>query len=235
MPRPLLKISFILPVLNEASIIAARLQRLQVYRQHGHEIVVVDGGSDDNTPELAESLADTVESTATGRSRQMNRGAELASGDLLLFLHIDTMLPDSVDRLLDARVRAGERQWGWFDVRLSNLKISYRIIARAMNLRARITSVCTGDQAMFVTSELFQRVGGFPKLPLMEDVAMSKLLRRQTRPVCIDNFAITSSRRWENHGVLKTIVFMWQLRLLYFLGVSPKRLVKRYYRSGQNK
>ena len=234
MPRPLLKISFILPVLNEASIIAARLQRLQVYRQRGHEIVVVDGGGDDNTPELAESLADRVERSPIGRSQQMNRGAELASGNLLLFLHVDTSLPDSVDRLLDAAVRAGERQWGWFDVRLSNSNFSYRLIAKAMNLRARITSVCTGDQAMFVTSELFRQVGGFPELPLMEDVAMSKLLRRQARPVCIHNFAVTSSRRWENKGLFNTIVLMWQLRLLYFLGVSPTRLVKRYYPNSEN-
>jgi|TARA_B100000809_G_scaffold43740_1_gene38052 rSAM/selenodomain-associated transferase 2 len=226
-----LKISFILPVLNEAALIRAQLRGLQSYRVEGHEIVLVDGGSSDDTVENAAGLADQIEISAPGRSAQMNRGAELARGDLLLFLHIDTSLPEQADQLISAEMNAGNqrRQWGWFDIRLSNPGLAYRIIAAAMNLRARWSAVCTGDQALFVEVELFHLLGGFPAIPLMEDVAMSKLLRRAARPAPIKTAALASSRRWQQHGLVKTVLLMWWLRLQYFLGVSPRVLVKQYY------
>lgn len=238
-----LKISFILPVLNEAVMVVEQLQRLQPYRRLGHELVVVDGGSQDQTLSQASSLADIAVSSPAGRGRQMNRGAELASGEVLLFLHVDTVLPAAAASRIEAACGAGSVinsakktaddvagfRWGWFDVRLSNPAWSYRMIARSMNLRARMTSVCTGDQAMFVQRQLFDEVGGFPQLPLMEDVAMSKILRRVAKPRCIADAVETSSRRWEANGLFRTMLLMWQLRLLFFLGVSPSRLVKRYY------
>ena len=223
------KISFILPVLDEAELIVEQLCRLQVYRQKGHEVLVIDGGSADNTVELATALADVVETTSPGRSRQMNHGAGLAGGDVFLFLHIDTSLPEAADTLVLSALGSHQAAWGWFDIRLSSDRYSFRLIAWMMNLRARISSVCTGDQALFVTRKLFEEVGKFPALPLMEDVAISKKLRRLASPTAVAQAAVTSSRRWQQRGLLKTVLLMWKLRLLYFLGVSPSRLVAMYY------
>lgn len=222
-------------------LIKQQLQRLQGYRQNGHEVLLVDGGSNDDTVANAAGLVDRVEVWQAGRSSQMNRGAELAHGQLLLFLHVDTCLPEQADQLIASAINAApgsasssandssNRRWGWFNVRLSNPGFVYRIIAAAMNLRARISSVCTGDQAMFVSAGLFHELGGFPSIPLMEDVAMSKLLRRSAKPVLIKAAALSSSRRWEQHGLVRTVLLMWWLRLQYFLGVSPSTLVKKYY------
>lgn len=223
------KISFILPVLDEAELIVEQLRLLQAYRQKGHEVLVIDGGSSDSTAELATALADVVETTIPGRSRQMNHGAELADGDIFLFLHIDTSLPEAADKLILRALGNDQAAWGWFDVRLSSGRYPFRLIAWMMNVRAGISSVCTGDQALFVTRKLFEEVGAFPALPLMEDVAISKKLRRLASPVRIAQAAVTSSRRWEERGLFKTVLLMWKLRLLYFLGVSPTRLVTMYY------
>ena len=222
-----------MPILNEAALIRGQLRGLQGYRDQGHEVILIDGGSSDDSVENAAGLTDRIEISAPGRSAQMNRGAELARGDVLLFLHIDTSLPEQADQLIAAAMDAGvdkqRRQWGWFDIRLSNPGLAYRIIAAAMNRRARYSAVCTGDQALFVRAELFHRLGGFPAIPLMEDVAMSKLLRRAARPAIINTAAIASGRRWQEHGLVKTVLLMWWLRLQYFLGVSPGVLVKQYY------
>jgi rSAM/selenodomain-associated transferase 2/rSAM/selenodomain-associated transferase 1 len=230
--QPLLKVSFILPVLNEAHLIVNQLQRLQCYRDSGHEIIVVDGGSYDGTPGLATPLADLMLQTGPGRSLQMNAGANYANGNLLLFLHADTCLPGKVDKLLEQRIAQAKSPWGWFDIRLSNTAFVYRLIGRAMTLRSRLTGVCTGDQALFVDTELWGRVGGFAAVPLMEDVEISKRLRRHAKPLCISEQAVTSSRRWQDKGVFRTIFLMWWLRLLYFLGVNPDYLVKQYYPQG---
>ena len=224
-----MKLSLILPVLNESARIVQQLQRLQCLRERGHEILVIDGGSHNDTAELAAVHADRVETWTASRSGQMNRGAEIASGELLLFLHVDTVLPDHADQLIDSACQASQRQWGWFDVRLSNSSFPYRLISRMMNWRARLTSICTGDQAMFVAKDLFHRLGGYPAIPLMEDIAMSKSLRRTGKPICIGSFVVTSSRRWEQYGLLNTVLLMWRLRLLYLVGVSPARLAKQYY------
>lgn len=222
-------LSLVLPVRDEAALIRVQLDRLQGYRAAGHEIIVVDGGSTDGTAELTEGLVDRCEVGAAGRSLQMNQGAAQARGDVLLFLHADTQLPPNADELIAAALASGEGRWGWFDVRLSNPRLSYRLIAAFMNRRARLTSVCTGDQALFVDRALFQEIGGFPQLPLMEDIAISKRLRAKGRPVRPAGLATASSRRWEEKGLIKTVLLMWWLRLLYFVGVRPQRLLGMYY------
>lgn len=222
-----MQISFIIPVLNERGLLRQQLQCLQGYRDTGHEVILVDGGSKDGSASGISSLVDRVDIAAPGRAAQMNRGAELASGDILVFLHVDTELPESVDRLL---LEACERaQWGWFDVNLDASGWSLRLISTMMNWRSRITAVCTGDQALFVKRELFLRLGGFPSIALMEDIAFSKQLRRQSSPRAISVPVRTSARRWLSNGVLATILQMWFLRLRYFLGASPQSLAKLYY------
>jgi rSAM/selenodomain-associated transferase 2 len=224
-----MKISFIIPVLNEASLIDSQLARLQDLRTQGHEIIVVDGGSGDGGLEIVALQADVALLSAVGRAFQMNKGALKATGEVLLFLHLDTILPDDIVMLVES-VTAGEPLcWGWFDVRFSNPAFIFRVVAIAMNNRAALTKVCTGDQALFVSRELFDKVGGFTEIPLMEDVAISKKLRAVARPKRIRCSVETSSRRWEEKGVLRTILLMWKLRLLYFLGRSPNSLAEQYY------
>lgn len=222
-------ISVIVPVLNEAEQIAQRLERLQPLRHKGFELLVVDGGSHDGSAELARPLADEVLVTGRGRALQMNAGAGAAKCDWLVFLHLDTELSEAAEAALLAVARDSRINWGWFDVALDNPRWPFRVIAGCMNLRARLTRVCTGDQTLFVRRELFSLLGGFPAVPLMEDVAISKLLRKQAAPCVLGARVTTSSRRWENQGIVATVLLMWRLRLLYFLGVSPERLVQRYY------
>ena len=223
--------SLIVPVLDEAPEIQLRLTALQELRQQGHELIVVDGGSSDGTAALALPLADQVLTAPAGRARQMNAGAAVATGEWLLFLHLDTQLPAAAMALLSTGIPASGREWGWFDVRLGNTAWPYRVIAWHMNRRARLTRVCTGDQALFVRRSVFQELGCFPDLPLMEDVAFSKSLRRHGQPLVVSAPVTTSARRWEQHGLVSTVLLMWRLRLLYWLGVSPNRLVTYYYQS----
>jgi len=225
------KISFILPVLNEAAHITQQLSQLQVYRDQGHEVIVVDGGSSDGSGELAAELADAVLSSDSGRGRQMNRGAQAATGDILLFLHSDTRLPVAADQLVLKALAGGDGEWGWFAVRLSNTALPYRIISTFMNLRSRLTFVATGDQTLFISRALFEREGGYPDIELMEDVAICKQLRRKSTPNWVLQPVVTSSRRWEQNGLARTIGLMWWLRFLYFCGVSPAQLRKLYYPS----
>lgn len=222
-------ISFIIPVLNEAPYLQNRLLALQEVRRRGHELVLVDGGSQDGGRELARPLVDCLLQSVPGRSAQMNAGAERAQGEYLVFLHLDTQLPEAADQLILSAMQSSDTGWGWFRVRLENPGWPYRLIAWSMNLRSRLTRVCTGDQTLFVGRELFRQIGGFPQLPLMEDVAISKLLRRLGRPVIIAQPVTTSSRRWEKYGVVNTVLLMWRLRLMYFFGVSPQRLAQIYY------
>lgn len=222
-------ISFIIPVLNEAAQLQARLQALQVLRRRGHEVILVDGGSQDGGLTLARGLVDIVLESEPGRARQMNAGAARARGACLVFLHLDTSLPDAADQLVEEALLGGQRRWGWFRIRLENSRWPYRLIAWSMNQRARLTRVCTGDQTLFIDASLFRSLGGFPDLPLMEDVAFSKRLRRVQPPVIIARAVTSSSRRWEQQGVFRTILLMWRLRLLYFFGVSPQRLAQIYY------
>jgi rSAM/selenodomain-associated transferase 2 len=223
-------VTVIIPTLDEAANIAQALQRLQPLRARGHEVIVVDGGSTDATSDLAAPLADRVLRAPRGRARQMNEGARNARGDVLLFLHADTRLPDDADAtILEGLARSG-RAWGRFDVAIEGNHPLLRVISAAMNLRSRVSAVCTGDQAIFVERSRFEAVGGFPPIALMEDIALSKRLRRGSRPLCLRARAVTSGRRWEERGVWRTMALMWWLRLRYFLGASPERL-RRVYES----
>ncbi len=221
-------LSIIVPVLNEERSLAATLGALAPLRAGGTEVIVVDGGSDDGSRAVAAPLADRVLAAPRGRASQMNAGARAARGDVLLFLHADTRLPDgAAARVLDG-LAAGDRAWGRFDVRIAGAGALLRIVARGMNLRSRLTGVATGDQAIFVRRDAFEAAGGFPALALMEDVALSKRLRRASRPLCLRARAVTSSRRWERGGVVRTILLMWRLRLAYALGADPARLARDY-------
>jgi rSAM/selenodomain-associated transferase 2 len=222
------RLSIVVPVLNESAGIVAQLVALQPLRARGHELVVVDGGSDDDTPGLAAPFVDRVVASPAGRAKQMNAGAAVALGDALLFLHADTQLPPNADALVLAAL--DRRDWGRFDVRIEGRHPMLRVVAAAMNVRSRWTSVATGDQAIFCTREMFDRVGGFPSLPLMEDVALSKRLRRIGPPACLRERVVTSGRRWERHGVFRTIALMWRMRFAYFVGVDPARLARWYPR-----
>lgn len=221
------KISIIVPALNERACIVDTLTKLQGTRQRGHEVILVDGGSQDRTAEGAEPFVDRIYYSTAGRARQMNLGARHSSGEILLFLHADTHVPDGVDRLITDAMgsRAG---WGRFDVTLSGSHPMLRIVEAGMNLRSRLTGIATGDQGLFVTRDWFYSSGGFPEQPLMEDIALSRSLKRIAPPVCLENRLITSSRRWERNGVLLTVIKMWYLRAAYYFGVSAEKLVKQY-------
>jgi rSAM/selenodomain-associated transferase 2 len=217
------RLSIVVPTLNEAPGIRAALEELAPLRASGHEVIVVDGGSDDATVELASTLADRVLKSARGRALQMNAGARAARGDALVFLHADTRLPAHADELV---LRALEHSsWGRFDVRIESRHPLLKIVACAMNLRSRLTGIATGDQAIFVRRDAFP---GFPEIALMEDIAFSRLMKRRARPACLRERVRTSGRRWEARGVLRTIFLMWRLRLLYALGVAPQRLAREY-------
>ncbi|MDP2139352.1 MAG: TIGR04283 family arsenosugar biosynthesis glycosyltransferase [Gammaproteobacteria bacterium] len=222
------RISIIIPVLNEAAALRAHLPLLQPFRSAGHEVILVDGGSVDGSADLASGLVDVVVTSEPGRARQMNAGAEMANGEILLFLHIDTLLPEDALAQIQSALGKLSAMWGHFDVRLSGDKAVFRLIGFMMNLRSRVSGVATGDQGIFVRTAVFRRVGGFADIPLMEDVALSKTLRRIASPVCLRVRVITSSRRWEKHGVLRTVFLMWWLRLLYFVDVAPQSLHAMY-------
>ena len=223
-----MRISIIIPVLNEAALIVQTLSTLQPLRAEGHEVILVDGGSDDATVLLSEPWVDQIIRMSKGRSRQMNAGAKSARGEILLFLHTDTLLPEEADQLIINGMRRGGRKWGRFDVRLSGQHFSLRIIEWLMNWRSRITGIATGDQGIFVQRELFEKLGGFPNIKLMEDITLSKFLKRDGPPLCLWHRVITSSRRWEKNGIFRTVLLMWHLRLAYFLGSDPSRLAQIY-------
>ena len=220
-------LSVIVPTLNEGAQIRQTLAELQALREHGVEIIVVDGGSEDDTAEIARALADQVLCSDRGRARQLNAGAARARGDVLLFLHADTRLPESAL----AAVRAATNStwaWGRFDVRISGQSMMLPVIAWFINHRSRLSGIATGDQALFFTREMFYRLGRFPQQPLMEDVEISRRAKALCPPSCLCLRVSTSGRRWEKHGVWQTIWLMWKLRYLYWRGVSPSVLVRAY-------
>ena len=227
------ELSIIVPVLNEALLIEPALEKLQFLRNRGVEIIVVDGGSEDGTDRLARPFADTVisvdKSEQSHRAKQMNLGAMHATGRVLLFLHVDTQLPQQAYQQILSAIEL-PRVWGRFDINLSGQHFMFRIIETLMNLRSSLTGVATGDQGIFVAKDAFIKVNGFADIPLMEDVEISKKLRKLSFPVCLKQRATTSSRRWEKKGVVKTILQMWWLRALYFIGAHPRVLAKQYYR-----
>jgi rSAM/selenodomain-associated transferase 2 len=221
------RLSIIVPVLDEAGCIAASLDALAPLRARGHEVIVVDGGSRDNTLALSQARADIVLEAPRGRARQMNAGAARAHGNVLLFLHADTTLPAPADTAI-ARGVAGGALWGRFDVTIEGRSAMFPLIAALMNRRSRWSGVATGDQAMFVERALFERIGGFHDQPLMEDIELSRRLRAIGRPACLRERVRTSGRRWEQDGVWRTILLMWRLRWRYWRGTSPEQLAKAY-------
>ena len=223
--RPTLCI--VLPVLDEGATLAVRLQALEGLRRQGARIVVVDGGSQDDTLAVARERADLALLAPRGRASQMNAGAAACPADVLLFLHADTVLPDNAD-LLVRRATLGPFAWGRFDVRIDSPRALLRVVGTLMNLRSRWTGIATGDQAIFVRHDLFQRVGGFPALPLMEDIAICRLLKQQGPPACLRERVTTSARRWERNGTWRTIFLMWRLRAAYFFGADPRELAVQY-------
>ena len=222
------RVSIIVPVLNEAEGIANALRSLAPLRNHGAELIVVDGGSVDATLQHCAGLADQVLVGPRGRARQMNLGAARATGSILLFLHADTRLPAQALSLVRQALASGKHDWGRFDVIIEGASALFPIIATLMNWRSRWSGIATGDQAIFVRCAAFDAMGGFPDQPLMEDIELSRRLRRRGRPACFDAKVITSGRRWERGGVWRTVALMWRLRLLYWLGVSPQRLARSY-------
>lgn len=225
-----MQLSIVIPCLNEAGHIRSTLESLQSARRRGAELVLVDGGSHDDTLAHAVGRVDRVLETSPGRAAQMNFGAARCTGDLLWFVHADTRVPDEADLCLQRAVRSGAR-WGRFDVRLSGKAPALRLVEGLMNRRSSLTGIATGDQGIFVCRDAFEAVGGFPQQPLMEDVEISARLKRaQGRPACLRPRLVTSSRRWEQDGIWSTIGLMWALRLAYFAGVDPVRLEAWYRR-----
>ena len=223
-----MRISIIIPILNESTILVRNLKNLQSARIQGHEIIVVDGGSEDKNEQLVIPLIDFFESSPRGRALQMNKCAEIANGDVLVFLHIDTFLPDDGLRAITRALEDQENGWGRFDIRLSGQCFLFRVIERMMNWRSRLSGIATGDQAIFISRDLFKKVQGFPIIPIMEDVEICRRLKKIQSPICLSQKVITSSRRWESGGIFKTVWMMWSLRLAYWFGEDPSRLVKRY-------
>ena len=217
------RLTVIVPTLNEAHGIRASLEALAPLRARGHEVIVADGGSADGTARLALDHCDHVVHAPRGRALQMNAGAQAARGDALVFLHADTRLPAQADAAILAALES--HLWGRFDVKIDGDHALLKVVACAMSLRSRLTGIATGDQAIFVRRDAF---GGFPEIALMEDVAFCKAMKRRAPPACLRETVLTSGRRWESRGVLRTIVLMWRLRLMYFLGARPDDLARRY-------
>jgi rSAM/selenodomain-associated transferase 2 len=224
-------VSVIIPALNEAGNLPALLGDLRpALDSREVEVIVVDGGSDDGTPALAAAAGALVVAAERGRARQMNAGARLARGEVLLFLHADSRLAPDVDPVGLVACCHGAHAWGRFDVAISGGHPLFGVIAGAMNLRSRLTGIATGDQGIFVRRDLFEALGGFPGQPLMEDIALSARLRALARPLCLRARLVTSGRRWQRDGVIRTVLLMWWLRLAYWLGAPPERLARCYYR-----
>jgi rSAM/selenodomain-associated transferase 2 len=221
-------LSIVMPVLNEAAGIGAALQALALFTARGVQLIVADGGSSDGTAALARAAGTTVLYAPRGRALQMNAGARHACAEVLLFLHADTLLPDDADQLTAQALASGAAVWGRFDVRIAGRSRLLGLVAALMNLRSRWSGMATGDQAMFMTRAAFDAVGGFPAQPLMEDIEMSRRLRRLSRPACLRAKVLTSGRRWETRGVWRTILLMWRLRFAYWRGATPDQLAELY-------
>jgi rSAM/selenodomain-associated transferase 2/rSAM/selenodomain-associated transferase 1 len=222
-----MKLAIVVPVLNEAATLAARLQALAPLRARGAELLVVDGGSTDGTPGIAKPHADRVLQAPRGRASQLNAGAAAAQGDVLLFLHADTQLPGGANQLIEHALASGHR-WGRFDVRIEGRHALLPMVAWFMNHRSRLSGIATGDQAVFVQRRLFESVGGFAAMPLMEDIDLSQRLKAAEAPACLRERVSTSGRRWDQHGFWRTVWLMWRLRAAHALGADAHALALRY-------
>lgn len=226
-----MRLAIIIPVLNEAATIETTLARLAPLRARGTTVIVVDGGSSDDTPVRAAPLADRVVAGPRGRALQMNAGSRsdaAAGADVLLFLHADTQLPADADRIVLRELANTDRCWGRFDVRLDGQGWPLRLVETLMNWRSRLSGIATGDQALFVERSAFLALDGFASLPLMEDIDFCRRAKRLSAPLTLRSRVITSARRWQQQGVWRTVLLMWWLRLAFFLGADPQRLAQRY-------
>lgn len=221
-----MKFAIIIPTLNEESHIVKCLQSLRSFRNRC-AIIVADGGSEDNTRLLAQGGCDLLIVSPKSRALQMNAGAARADCDVLIFLHADTTLPDNALQLIEQSITSGW-QWGRFDIRLTGSHKMLKVVAFSMNWRSRLTGIATGDQAIFVTKRLFDDIGQYPDIPLMEDIALCVRLKKISPPLCLRAKVNSSGRRWEQFGVFKTILLMWSLRLRYFFGADPHTLARAY-------
>ena len=222
------KLSIIIPVLNEESFLEKQKKLLMCFIKEEHEVIAVDGGSTDKSVKIANEAGCKTFITKPSRGYQLHFGAEQSKHDLLLFLHADTSLPINMAELISSALAPVSAHWGRFDVSFSNSKLIFRVIAWLMNQRSRVTGIVTGDQALFVKRKSYFDCGGFPDYPLMEDIVISKHLKKISSPVCLPNKVITTGRKWEKQGVIKTITKMWGLRLMFFLGLSTEKLAKLY-------
>ena len=222
------RISVIIPALNEAEHIRQTLQSTRNLYNNGHEVIVVDGGSNDDTCKIASEYTDKLITCQPGRAIQMNRGADAATGEIYVFLHADTILPEDAEELILSAISTDRCSWGSFNVRLSGYHILFRVIEFFMNLRTRITGIVTGDQTLWIGRKLFDKTHGFPDIQLMEDIAISRKLKKFNSPKLLNGTVLTSSRRWEQNGILKTVLKMWWLRLNFMLGVEPHLLARQY-------
>ncbi len=220
------RLSIIVPVLNEADCLDQNLAKLfALPRVNSHcEVIVSDGGSTDRSLEIAQSYPCRIVHCNAGRATQMNTAWRQANGRFLLFLHADSSLPVNFYDAFET-----DAEWGFFRLRLDNRALIYRIIESAINLRTRWSRVAGGDQGLFFKRTFFDSINAYPPIPLMEDVAICKIARRYNRPAIIASAITGSSRRWQQQGVIKTVLLMWLLRLAYWLGVNPERLQKIYY------
>jgi len=222
------RLSVIVPALDEADNIGACLRSLAAARRRGAEIIVVDGGSTDATVAAAVPHADVVLRAPRGRAVQLDSGIRAARGDILFFVHADCLAPEHADLIIADAIGSRSMAWGRFDVHIASDRRALRMVAAMMNLRSRHTAIATGDQGIFVTRALLDRIGGMPMLPLMEDIALSRALKRVTAPLCLREKIVASDRRWERRGVARTILLMWRMRLAYYLGADPAGLAPRY-------
>ena len=224
-----MKLSVVIPVLNEADGIDAFLTSLQPLRRQGHELIVADGGSADGTAQRAVPLVDHIVQSAAGRAQQMNSAAAMANGDVIFFLHADSQLPAHCADLILSGLKNSASRWGRFDIKLSGDRFMCRVVEWFMNTRSRWSGISTGDQGLFLERSLFDSIGGFPVIALMEDIAICKRLKQTGPPLCLTAPLVTSSRRWEKHGMWRTIWLMWRLRFAYWRGADPTDLARIYY------
>lgn len=224
-------VSIIIPVLNEGPQLRQFLESIQGWRRAGHEIILVDGGSDDNSTDAFGTLVDRIINTLPGRALQMNEGAKYARHEILFFLHADSSLAEQNLSVMISGLEKNKNVWGRFDVCLSGSHWMLRIIEKMMNFRSRTTGIATGDQGIFVYREIFNKINGYANIELMEDIDFSRRLKKLSHPLCLSSRITTSSRKWEQKGIFKTVMLMWLMRLAYFMGVSPRRLSSIYYSS----
>jgi len=220
-------VAVVIPILNEATSLMENGKQFQ-FLANCYDVMFCDGGSEDETCSLLQKYNLDYCHSPRGRALQMNTGAKFSKADIIVFIHADTSLSSSHIQAIQDVMSRESIVGGRFDIRLSGQSLAFRIIEFMINLRSRITGISTGDQCQFVRRSVFEEIGGFPEQALMEDVAFSKRLKEYGEIACLNNKVITSSRRWEKHGIVKTVLLMWKLRFLYWLGTSPEKLAEIY-------